>query len=466
LSYFERKFKAPSPTLIMKMKSLLACNYEEDSSSDTLPPPPPSEIGFDIRSSGVDNMSSSKTQTDDEKYHEQLRIFRGRAEFSNALSFRESDEDNYEDTSDDEYDDDDDDDDDGDDHNDYEEASPSPTQGHYHQGIWQGQRPKRREMKKPVLYGCIAASLLILIATIVSVGIATGSFQGGDKKQVDEGESSSFSSASPGPSTDEFKRADRLRQYLISVGNQGAAMFNDPFSSASQALEWMQNDDPAALDPIDRDTHLRIDQRFALLTLWFQSDLEWFDQTDWLSDDECTWYGITCILVTPGFRSRHLKELTENFRRLKDGDKLVALVDLENNNLQGKIPADLGLLKWLKTLNLSKNNLSGEIPSTLSSLKFLKVIYLDTCNLKGELTLDFSALQDLVEIDVSNNQIDGAIPASLWTVPRLQHINLSNNSFVGIIPEEVENLENIGKCTLVGCAYVGVSPEWVKLANP
>jgi hypothetical protein len=427
-------------------------NDENDESSlDTLPPPPPSGDDDLITSSDM-NKQSAKTPSEDEKYHEQLRIFRRRAEFSNAFCLRESDEDNYEDTSDNEDDDDDcDSDDDSDDYSDYcddnDEFPTPPYNGYDHQGIWQRQSRKGIELKKPVLYGCIAICLLVLIVTILSVGTVTGSFQGGDKKQEGGGEGTSFSSTAPGQTTYADERASRLRQYITSVGNQNTASFNDPMSSESQALAWMQHDDPAALDPLDIDTHLRIYQRFALLTLWFQSDFQWFDRTAWLSEDECTWYGVTCILVTPRFRRRNLREINGIFRRIQDGDKLVALVDLQNNNLQGTIPAHLGLLQWLKTLNLSNNNLSGEIPSTLSSLTFLEELYLDNCNLTGDLTLDFSALPELVEIDLANNQIDGPIPASMWTIAGLQRIDLSNNSFVGIIPEEIAILENLGNYT-------------------
>lgn len=407
------------------MKSPNFLSDDEESSIDTPPPPPPEEINV---ASPSRNTRNSNSQADDEKYHEQLKLFKGIAEFSNTPSLRESDEDAYEesDTDDDES----------------HMVPPPPKYGH--RRFWERQQQKARDMKKPVLYGCLAVCLMILIVIILSVGIATGSFRGGsDGKGGSRGDPSTNPSG-PNYAPEETERASRLRRYLMSVGDQGTAMFNNPISPESQALAWMQYDDPVALDPVDSDTHLRIDQRFALLTLWFQSDFEWFNQNNWLTEDECTWHGVTCILVTPGFRRRHLEEAGGLGRQLQDGDKLVALVNLENNNLQGKIPADIGLLKWLKTLNLSRNDVAGKIHASLSNLSFLEEVYLDDNKLTGELTMDFSALPYLVAIDVSSNNLDGRIPDSIWSATGLEHINLSNNQFVDVISDDVEYLENLG----------------------
>ncbi|KAL3910361.1 MAG: hypothetical protein SGILL_007721, partial [Bacillariaceae sp.] len=396
---------------------------DEDSSLDTPPPPPPSEINVASSGGRRNGRKPSPRQSDDEKYHEQLNLFRGMFNFQSNTSTRsppidERDEEKYASEDDDD-----------------ESAAPPPPP----QKVAGARRSNpfwKREIKKPFLYGSIAVVILLIIIIILSIGIATKAFQGSDGS----GGGSGGSSSGPNYTPEETERAARLREYLMTVGVDESAMFADPISAESQALAWMQYEDPAALDPIEFDNQLRIDQRFALLTLWFESDKEWFNQRNWLSEDECTWHGVTCILMTPGLR-RNLKAHSMS-RKLQDGDKLVALLDLENNNLSGEMPADLGLLQFLKTLNLSKNELQGEISSTISSMDFIEEIYLNDNRLTGQLALDFSSLPELTVLDISNNNIGGPIPQSMWQ-GNLQEIMLDDNDLVGSLADDVENLDDL-----------------------
>jgi len=44
-------------------------------------------------------------------------------------------------------------------------------------------------------------------------------------------------------------------------------------------------------------------------------------------------------------------------------------LSLDNNELSGEIPPEIGELTALETLNLSENKLTGSIPSELGNLK-------------------------------------------------------------------------------------------------
>lgn len=57
-----------------------------------------------------------------------------------------------------------------------------------------------------------------------------------------------------------------------------------------------------------------------------------------------------------------------------DLDLLVERRLLQNNNISGKIPPELGNLPKLQTLDLSNNRFSGLIPASLSQLNSLQYL--------------------------------------------------------------------------------------------
>ena len=305
---------------------------------------------------------------------------------------------------------------------------------------------KISDMSKQLLWGGILSiCLLVIIVIIISVGITKGLFF--SSSEVTDGGNSVqdiIYPSSGGPT----ERANRLREYLITVVVNGAATFIDPISPESQALTWMQYEDPIELDSIKLEHRFRIEQRFALLTLWFQSDFDWYNETNWLTEDECTWKGVTCTTVSTRMRRSLLERDRDNDcdeRILRDGDTIVNTINLEQNNLQGNLPPDLSLLKNLASLNLSRNQLSGTVPEAFSSMNLLEELYLDNNNLSRELFLDFSLMSSLTTLDLTNNQFEGNVPDSLYSITTINHIRLDNNNFIGRISDDVGNLINLCK---------------------
>ncbi|XP_031280253.1 receptor-like protein 19 [Pistacia vera] len=89
---------------------------------------------------------------------------------------------------------------------------------------------------------------------------------------------------------------------------------------------------------------------------------------------------------------------------------LFTSIDLSNNNFEGPMPEEIGLLKSLHLLNLSHNALTSPIPSSIGNLLQLE------------------------SLDLSANQLNGVIPIQLASLSFISVLNLSNNHFAGRIP--------------------------------
>lgn len=94
--------------------------------------------------------------------------------------------------------------------------------------------------------------------------------------------------------------------------------------------------------------------------------------------------------------------------------KLLTAIDLSGNELSGKIPESIGLLKDLIVLNLSSNGFTGDIPSS------------------------FGNQSQLESLDLSNNKLSGSIPPSLGDLSSLSYIKVSNNQLHGPIPQSTQ----------------------------
>ena len=115
----------------------------------------------------------------------------------------------------------------------------------------------------------------------------------------------------------------------------------------------------------------------------------WITSTNWLSDrplDE--WHGLTT-----------------------NSDGRVAGLVLDNNRLTGPIPAELGDLTILQTLDVRFNQLRGSIPAELSSLTNLEYLSLLNNQLTGPIPAELGALTMLESLFLSGNELTGCVLA-------------------------------------------------------
>ena len=142
---------------------------------------------------------------------------------------------------------------------------------------------------------------------------------------------------------------------------------------------------PAASGSVETD-------REALVILYNATDGEnWDNSENWLSDAPLgEWLDVTT-----------------------DDDGRVTELRLNNNELSGEIPPELGSLSNLQILSLRANGLVGEIPPELGSLSNLELLALSDNELSGEIPPELGSLSNLDKLFLDNSDLSGCVPSSL-----------------------------------------------------
>ena len=126
-----------------------------------------------------------------------------------------------------------------------------------------------------------------------------------------------------------------------------------------------------------------------------------------------------------------------------DGQGRVVELDLADDRLRGRIPAELGDLAHVHTLNLDGNGLSGDIPSALGNLVNLRRLYLSKNDLTGAIPPEFGGIPNLLLLSLRENELTGSIPTELGNLPDLRLLRLEANRLTGQIPPELGDLTNL-----------------------
>lgn len=135
------------------------------------------------------------------------------------------------------------------------------------------------------------------------------------------------------------------------------------------------------------------------------------------------------------FSSRFiLEEIPADLGRLRQ----LRTLDLSDNGFGGEIPAGMGAgLRQLEVLNLSGNNLTGPIPDQLGYLGYLGGLVelrLNDNLLSGALPPGLGELDNLTLLDLSDNRLQSSIPTGLGGLRNLEILDLSSNRLDGSIP--------------------------------
>ena len=122
---------------------------------------------------------------------------------------------------------------------------------------------------------------------------------------------------------------------------------------------------------------------------------------------------------------------------------------LDGNRLAGPIPPELGKLTRLRILSLGDNDLSGPIPSELGDLSNLRRLWLDDNDLSGPIPPELGNLPDLRQLWLDDNRLSGPIPPGLGAI-NIRSLRVAGNDIVGAGTSETDSpdggtfLENLG----------------------
>ncbi|CAN0857374.1 Probable inactive receptor kinase At2g26730 [Linum grandiflorum] len=148
------------------------------------------------------------------------------------------------------------------------------------------------------------------------------------------------------------------------------------------------------------------------------------------------WPGITCDASNNSITKIVLSglQLSGVFRpaSICNVASSLTLIDLQQNQIVGRLPPDISNCTNLTHLLLGKNKFSGRLPDSLIKLKNLRKLDLSHNNFSGELP-DVTQLQELTLFIAKGNHFTGPLP--LLDFLKLNKFDVSHNNFSGQIPD-------------------------------
>mmetsp|Transcript_4166 Transcript_4166/g.8448 ORF Transcript_4166/g.8448 Transcript_4166/m.8448 type:complete len:710 (-) Transcript_4166:2306-4435(-) len=139
----------------------------------------------------------------------------------------------------------------------------------------------------------------------------------------------------------------------------------------------------------------------------------------------------------------------------------VKVLGLEENQLEGSIPASIYSLEDLEYIGLSMNSLNGTLSSQIGKLTSLEDFFVFENNLSGALPTFMGQLKSAVNVEVDYNSFNGTLPTELGNLRDLEVLYLHANDFSGPIPSQFGQLTSLTVLSVAGTEITGRVPSEV-----
>eukprot|EP00300_Choanocystis_sp_HF-7_P042948 c9601_g1_i1.p1 GENE.c9601_g1_i1~~c9601_g1_i1.p1 ORF type:complete len:742 (+),score=79.66 c9601_g1_i1:825-3050(+) len=138
---------------------------------------------------------------------------------------------------------------------------------------------------------------------------------------------------------------------------------------------------------------------------------------------------------------------------------------LTSNRLNGRIPTQVGMMAGLSSWSMIHNQISGSLPSEVGLLANLAIWQITDNNITGSIPSAVGHLTKLTIWNAADNHLSGTIPRNVGGCTLLERWDLSNNALEGAIPTDVGHLTRLVTWLAAGNALTGQIPSEIGLVT-
>jgi len=238
-------------------------------------------------------------------------------------------------------------------------------------------------------------------------------------------------------------RRNNITEKLYAVS--GNVLF-EADSAQNRAMEWLIGQDLMNLTY----TSPNVVQRYSCMVLFYSFSGEmWRNSEGYASGShECDWFGIKC---ENGIGS--------------NSNKVITKIEIQENNLMGELPKEIGSFPLLKRLYLHSNYISGSLPSEIGWLSRMERFFLHENILSGSIPTEIGTCRSLQKLILHLNKMTGSIPTSIWELHLLDTLDIALNKLVGTIDSNIHNLNFLSYLDMEENYFTGTIPSELGLMS-